>query len=435
VELLSKGLDGRAYTTALLDVAVFGDPAAVKFTLDHGANVNGKDVEARTPLMFAANSDRLALDAVKLLIDRGAEVNAKNLSGQTALDMARLHGETPIVDVLVKSGAKGTPLVPPVLKAVEGNTVAAAVKRSIPLLQQADATFLQKSGCVSCHNEGLAAMTLGIVRSHGFAVDQETAGFERRGTAAFEDLWRDRLLQGLAPGGVAYTLVGLDAEGYKPDFITDAVVRDIRMRQLADGHWRPGCGGSRPPHCGAEITNTALSMRALRLYGRGTDQSSFEQAADRAARWLASASPKTTEDRVFRLLGLAWAAKDSVAVKNATRELLEIQRADGGWADLATLPSGPYSTGEVLVALARAGLGVRDPAYQRGVKYLLNTQLTDGSWYAKTRSQAVQPYFDVGFPHGTDQWISACATSWATMALALSADQEKPTATDAAALR
>jgi hypothetical protein len=30
---------------------------------------------------------------------------------------------------------------------------------------------------------------------------------------------------------------------------------------------------------------------------------------------------------------------------------------------------------------------------------------------------ALQPYFDAGFPHGFDQWISAAGTSWATLAL------------------
>jgi hypothetical protein len=30
---------------------------------------------------------------------------------------------------------------------------------------------------------------------------------------------------------------------------------------------------------------------------------------------------------------------------------------------------------------------------------------------------AFQPYFDAGFPHGFDQWISAAGTSWATVAL------------------
>jgi hypothetical protein len=36
----------------------------------------------------------------------------------------------------------------------------------------------------------------------------------------------------------------------------------------------------------------------------------------------------------------------------------------------------------------------------------------------KGRSIPFQPYFESGFPYGHDQWISAAATNWATMALA-----------------
>ena len=60
-----------------------------------------------------------------------------------------------------------------------------------------------------------------------------------------------------------------------------------------------------------------------------------------------------------------------------------------------------------------------DPVYQKGVRFLLGTQLEDGSWYVRTRAVPVQPYFDSEFPHGRDQFISAAATNWATMALAL----------------
>jgi hypothetical protein len=72
-----------------------------------------------------------------------------------------------------------------------------------------------------------------------------------------------------------------------------------------------------------------------------------------------------------------------------------------------------------MVALNAAGVLPADRVYQRGVEYLLSTQLQDGSWYMKTRALAVQPYFDNGFPHGEDQWIAASATNWAVMALAL----------------
>ena len=39
-----------------------------------------------------------------------------------------------------------------------------------------------------------------------------------------------------------------------------------------------------------------------------------------------------------------------------------------------------------------------DPVYVNGVKYLLRTQAADGSWYVKSRSIWLQPYFESGFP-------------------------------------
>jgi hypothetical protein len=60
-----------------------------------------------------------------------------------------------------------------------------------------------------------------------------------------------------------------------------------------------------------------------------------------------------------------------------------------------------------------------DSLYERGVQFLLRTQLADGSWFVKSRTEAFQPYFETGFPHGHDQWISAAGTSWAIAALAL----------------
>jgi hypothetical protein len=108
------------------------------------------------------------------------------------------------------------------------------------------------------------------------------------------------------------------------------------------------------------------------------------------------------------------------------RELLAAQRADGGWSDLDSMESSAYATGKALFALQTAGLSASDAAYERAVRFLLNTQQEDGSWYVKTRAMAFQPYFDAGFPHGFDQWISAAGSSWATLALS-QASQLRPT--------
>jgi squalene cyclase len=102
-----------------------------------------------------------------------------------------------------------------------------------------------------------------------------------------------------------------------------------------------------------------------------------------------------------------------------------MQRGDGGWAPNANLASDAYATGESLWALHESGiLKPGDAAYQRGVKFLLESQWPDGSWYVRSRAPKFQPYFESGFPFGHDQWVSSMATGWAVMALAPAIEKE-----------
>jgi hypothetical protein len=82
------------------------------------------------------------------------------------------------------------------------------------------------------------------------------------------------------------------------------------------------------------------------------------------------------------------------------------------------MSSDAYATGQSLYALHVAGTSSGAVAYQRGTQFLLRTQLEDGTWFVRSRAFGFQPYFDSGFPHGRDQFISAAATSWAAIALA-----------------
>jgi hypothetical protein len=152
----------------------------------------------------------------------------------------------------------------------------------------------------------------------------------------------------------------------------------------------------------------------------------------KARRWLERNTPANTEDRVFRLFGLLWADAESGLRRDTVTELLAAQRPDGGWAQLPWGTSDAYATGQTLVALQAAGVATDSRAWQRGALYLLDTQLTDGSWLVRSRSHASQSYFESGFPHGEDQFISAAATNWAAQALMLAipkpADQLRATA-------
>jgi hypothetical protein len=381
--------------------------------------------------MYAAASDLLPVDVVRLLIERGANVNAVNRhkdggdSGLTVLDIAKLHGDTPITDLLVKSGAKSSTVRPPVLKARMENTIQNAVLGSLPLLQRADANFMPKAACVSCHNNSLAAMTVAAARNKGFQVDEKTAAQQVKANAFGLEKLRDRMYQSfLVPVGdvfgpvvMSYILVGLDAEHYPADLNTDAAAMYLKSHQAPDGQWAYPAGDTRPPLCSDYIGQTALSLRALQLYAPKTDKAAYDQAIQLAAAWIAKARSTNNDDRGWRLLGLAWAGKDKDATQTAMRELLAKQRADGGWSDIDSMESGAYATGKALYALQIAGLSGSDSAYARGVQFLLSTQQEDGSWYVRSRAMAFQPYFDAGFPHEFDQWISAAGSNWATLAL------------------
>jgi squalene cyclase len=114
-----------------------------------------------------------------------------------------------------------------------------------------------------------------------------------------------------------------------------------------------------------------------------------------------------------------WAGDDPATLKPLAAAILSAQQADGGWRQIDALSSDAYATGQSLYALAKAGgVASSDPAYQRGVKFLLSTQADTGAWRVTSRSPKFQAYFNSGFPYAGDQWISAWATGWATMALA-----------------
>jgi ankyrin repeat protein len=105
------------------------------------------------------------------------------------------------------------------------------------------------------------------------------------------------------------------------------------------------------------------------------------------------------------------------------RELKAGQQSDGGWASHDGRASDAYSTGEALWALHNAaGVPTSDPAWKRGINYLLQTQAKDGSWHVITRlhppAPVSPPYIESGHPYGHDQFISIMGESWAVIALA-----------------
>jgi mono/diheme cytochrome c family protein len=152
----------------------------------------------------------------------------------------------------------------------------------------------------------------------------------------------------------------------------------------------------------------------------------------RARDYLAKARPATFNQRIFQLLGLGWSGAEQDRLRPFVTAIIDKQHADGGWSQLDGLPGDSWATGQALVALNTVGgVAVSNPAFQKGLRFLLRTQFEDGSWYVRSRAWPFQPHFESEFPHGKDQWISAGGTAWATMALLLTQPKhEKIRATD-----
>ena len=410
-------------TSALLWAAPRNDPETVKLLLNAHADPNAVDMRGFTPLMLAVTSEDQNPETVQMLLKITTDINHHDENGLTALDWARKWGSTPIVRLLENAGVQGARLSDPSPESAHAHfEIREAVEKSAALLQSSSPKFFEKTGCVGCHHHMLTGMLVGIARERGFRVDEKAATEQIRITVARRLSDREPTLVGRNKGGYpmldSLFLVSLAAQKYPADALTDADVHSLMAAQREDGSWQGV--DRRPPLQYSPVSDTAYAIRAIQQYALPGRRKEIAQRIERARAWLMGVEPKQNEERVMQLLGLAWADADKSALRVRAEQLLAQQQPDGGWAQRAGFPSDAYATGQALYALHEAaGLSASSAAYRRGVKYLLDTQFEDGSWHVISRAVKFQPYFESGFPHGHDQWISSAGTAWAAMALAL----------------
>jgi N-acyl-D-amino-acid deacylase len=235
--------------------------------------------------------------------------------------------------------------------------------------------------------------------------------------------------QGKGVGGRAMTVgYGLWAFGLadtKADKMTEAMVSYLLKTQRSQGHWTGQM--CRPPLEESYLTCTVLAIQGMQRYAIPSQRAAVDGAVAKAKAWLATAAVKGQEDKAARLWGLHLLGAKPAKLREARAAVLKAQRDDGGWAQLDEMDSDAYATGQTLYLLQATGLDAADPAYQRGVRFLLQTQRPDGSWLVVSRSKPIQPYYAVDDedPLGKNQFISVAATSWAVAALAVAVEPSR----------
>jgi hypothetical protein len=301
--------------------------------------------------------------------------------------------------------------------------IKAAVMKSVPLLEiGAQGSMAKRKQCFTCHNQALPVMALTMAQSRGIKIDTENLRQQLQFTGDFLAKNRTNYAAGKGQGGQAltagYALWTLELGRWKSDETTDAVAEFLLKFQKELDHWKPQT--DRPPSERSLFTVSYVALRGLKTFGTEAQQERISGRTAQVREWLLKTEALETEDRVFRLRSLHAVEAPPDEIRRATLQLLEAQRADGGWAQLKNMESDAYATSTALVALHQAGgVATGDPGYRKGLRFLLAKQLADGSWHVPTRSEPIQTYYESGYPHGEDQFISITAAGWATTALAL----------------
>lgn len=303
---------------------------------------------------------------------------------------------------------------------VHPDAIRPAVERSLGLLRKGVEGHLEARSCFGCHNQAFPVAAFAAAREHGFDVPSAETDKLFEHLTEFLDSNREKYEKGEGTGGGAdtagYILFTL-AEGKRPaDDNSRAVVKYLLKAHAERGYWR--CTSDRPPSEASHFTTTYLAVRGLKAFGSKEQAEAIEKRTTAARKWLDETKPKDTEDQVFQLLGLHAAGAKSEAVRTSADRLLKLQQDDGGFAQRPQDSSDAYATGSALFALFTTGtLAQDDLRYRAAVAFLLRTQHADGSWHVVTRSKPFQKYYESGFPHGKDQFISVTASSWATAAI------------------
>lgn len=256
--------------------------------------------------------------------------------------------------------------------------VRAAVTKALPFVESRGKAWIEKRGCVSCHQVPSMLRSLGAAGARGFTVPRpylettlEWSTHWERWTNQGADAGRSTAESSNVDTMTALLLAGTGtadadwARGFR---------RTLLGLQQPDGSWKPGGQlplQNRPVREQKEVT-TLWAVLALR-----TDPAASE-AVGRARKFLEGASPAVTVERLA--LELVLACEDGRPREAEVARLVAVQSKAGGWPWKLGAKPDAYGTGLALEALARAGLAVDHPAVAKGRTFLLSSQNADGSW-------------------------------------------------------
>lgn len=284
-----------------------------------------------------------------------------------------------------------------------------AEKRAVEFLAKEVPGWPADNQCYSCHNNGDAARALfaAVRRGHDVSeaslagtldwLRQPAAWGDQKGEEAFSDVVLTRIQFASALSDA------IDASLIRDGDALTAAARLVASDQRDDGSWQLDASGSiGSPATYGRFLATATAHHVL----TAADSKLFAAELRRADEFLRDAEVKTVLAAAAVLRALADAG-DAPALRQqglCQDLIVEGQAPSGGWGPYVSSAPEPFDTALVLLALVR--YGGNEKLIEAGRKYLLSTQLDDGSWPETTRPAGQISYA---------QYIST--TGWALLAL------------------
>ncbi len=296
------------------------------------------------------------------------------------------------------------------------------ITRSLPYLWEDGQAWIEKRGCVSCHQVPYMVWSLNAAAKHGFEVDQERLNKLNAWSTQIKNFdnpknQQDRTEAEQAKANtdtMTHLLLALGKYESSLDSSWEQKFSDYLVAaQKEDGTWKP-CGQLPfQKRSKEETTEATTTWTTLALLKQNKD-SGLKTPIEKISNSI-SKNGTSTEWWAAQLL-LAAQRNNSTKVKDLSEKLLSYQNEDGGWGWLVDEESDAFGTGLAIYALKQTNTIQKPEVIQNATKFLMRTQSDDGSWLVKSTKAKHQKQVT---PTAT-YW----GTAWAVLGLLETLDEQ-----------